>query len=298
MTPRALFVGLATLDLLQRVDRPPGVNEKIVARRSDLAAGGPVTTAALTCHALGGRSVLLSAFGTGPIARLAAGELRDSGMQLVDAWAGGSDLSISAITVLEGTGERSVVSRNAQDVAVTVPAGLPAMVRDSDVVLIDGHHPELAVAAARAAQDAGVPVVLDCGSAKPVYAELVPLAEAAVCSAAFTTGGRGGFDAVATALLSDGARVVAMTDGAEPVRWRSREDAGVVDVPAVHARDTLGAGDVLHGAVAFAIAAGARDPQRYLQFGVEVAALRVQHVGPRSWLDLVRCSGLGGELWT
>lgn len=296
MAPRALFVGLCTVDLLQRVDRPPGVNEKIIARRSDLAAGGPATTAALTCHALGGHSVLLSAFGTGPIARLAAGELTGSGMQLVDAWSGGGDLSISAITVLEGSGDRSVVSRNAQDVAATVPAGLPAMVRDADVVLIDGHHPGLAVAAAHAAHHAGVPVVLDCGSAKPVYAELLPLVEAAVCSAAFTSGGHGGFAAVATALLAEGARVVAMTDGPEPVRWRSREDAGVVDVPSVRARDTLGAGDALHGAVAFALASGVRDPQRYLQFGVDVAAVRVQHAGPRSWLDHVRCSALSAEL--
>lgn len=296
MTPRALFVGLSTVDLLQRVDHPPGVNEKIVARRSDLAAGGPATTAALTCHALGGRSVLLSAFGTGPVARLAAGELTGAGIRLVDAWAGGGDLSVSAITVLEGTGERSVVSRNAQDVAAAVPAGLPEMVRDADVVLIDGHHPGLAVAAARAAHRAGVPVVLDCGSAKPVYAELVPLAEAAVCSAAFTTGGRGGFDAVATALLAGGARVVAMTHGPDPVRWRSREDAGAVDVPAVRALDTLGAGDVLHGAVAFAVASGVRDPQRYLQFGVDVAVVRVQHVGPRRWLDHLRCAALAAEL--
>lgn len=300
MTPRALFVGLATLDLVQRVDRPPGVNEKIVARRCDLAAGGPAATAALTCHALGGQSVLLAAFGTGPIARLAAGELTGAGVRLVDAWAGGSDLSISSITVLEHSGDRSVVSRNAQDVAAVVPAHLPAMVRETDVVLIDGHHPELAVAAAHAAHRAGVPVVLDCGSAKPVYADLTPFAEAAVCSTAFTIPGLdhrlGGFDEVATALLAEGVRVVAMTDGAEPVRWRSREDAGVVAVPAVHARDTLGAGDVLHGAVAFAVASGVRDPQRYLRFGVDVAALRVQHVGPRSWLHRARSSGLAEEL--
>ena len=296
MRPRALFVGLATLDLLQRVDRPPGVNEKIVAQRSDLAAGGPATTAALTCQALGGQSVLLSAFGTGPIARLAAGELTGAGIHLVDAWASGSDLSISAITVQEGTGDRSVVSRNAQDIATTVPSRLAVMVRDTDVVLIDGHHPELAVAAARAAHDAGVPVVLDCGSVKPVYAELMPLAEAAVCSVVFTAGGHGGFEAVAAALMAEGVRVVAMTDGAEPVRWRSRADTGVVNVPAVPVRDTLGAGDALHGAVAFAMAAGVRDPQRYLQFGVDIAVLRVQHIGPRRWLDHIRRSGLGKEL--
>ncbi|HEY2766147.1 MAG TPA: PfkB family carbohydrate kinase [Pseudonocardiaceae bacterium] len=282
--PRGLFMGLTTLDLVQRVDRQPGVNEKVVARRSDTAAGGPAATAAVTFHALGGRSVLLSALGPGPIGRFAAGELDRSGVHVVDTWAGGADLAISAITVLERTGERSVVSRNAEEVTAALPAELPALVRDSDVVLIDGHHPELAVATAEAARQAGVPVVLDCGSARPVYTALVPLADAAVCSAGFTTGSHGGFDAVCTALLAWGARLVAMTDGGAPVRWRTRGHDGIVEVPPVTVCDTLGAGDVLHGAVAFARACGVSDPRRGLRFGVAVASLRVQHAGPRTWL--------------
>jgi sugar/nucleoside kinase (ribokinase family) len=292
MAPCGLFVGLATLDLVQRVARRPGVDEKVVAWRSDLAAGGPAAAAAVTFSALGGRSVLLSALGPGPVGRLAAEDLDRVGVQVVDAWAAGADLSISAITVLEGTGQRSVVSRNAEDLTAIVPAELPVLIRDADVVLIDGHHPEVALAAARAAHAAGVPVVLDCGSPKPVYTELVPLADAVVCSASFLTGRPDGFDVgrdwfppIAAALLAEGARMVAMTAGAAPVRWQTREATGAVEVPPVTVRDTLGAGDALHGAVAFARARGVTDPVRSLSFGVAVASLRVQHVGPRAWLD-------------
>jgi sugar/nucleoside kinase (ribokinase family) len=303
MPPRGLFVGLATLDLVQRVARRPGVNEKVVAQRSDIAAGGPAAAAAVTFGALGGHNVLLSALGPGPVGRLAAGELDRAGVHIVDAWAAGADLSISAITVLEETGERSVVSRNAEDMMAVIPGDLPALTRDADVVLLDGHHPGLAAAAAQAAQAAGVPVVLDCGSPKRVYAELVPLADVVVCSASFVAGRSDGFhqgfdaegfDAVAAALLANGARLVAMTAGAEPVRWRTREAAGAVEVPPVTVRDTLGAGDVLHGAVAFARARGVTDPERSLSFGVAVASLRVQHVGPRAWLNDQRLRGLVG----
>ncbi|MGQ0716638.1 MAG: PfkB family carbohydrate kinase [Pseudonocardiales bacterium] len=292
MPPHGLFVGLATLDLVQRVGWRPGVDEKVIAQRSDLAAGGPAAVAAVAFGALGGRSVLVSALGPGPVGRFAAGELGRAGVQIVDAWAAGADLSISAITVLDGTGERSVVSRNAEDMIVAVPADLPALARDADVVLIDGHHADLALAAARAARTAGVPVVLDCGSAKPVYAALVPLADAAVCSAGFMAGERDGFDAIAAALLADGARLVAMTAGAAPVRWRTRQATGAVEVPPVTVRDTLGAGDVLHGAVTFALARGVTDPQHSLSFGVAVASLRVQHTGPRGWLDDPRLPAL------
>jgi sugar/nucleoside kinase (ribokinase family) len=295
MPLRGLFVGLTTLDLIQRVARRPGANEKIIAQRSDLASGGPAAVAAVTFSALGGCSVLLSALGPGPLGRLAGTELDHAGVRVVDSWAGGADLSISAITVLDGTGERSVVSRNAEDTIVTAPACLPALIRNADVVLIDGHHPDLAVAAARAALAAEIPVVLDCGSAKPVYAELIPLADAAVCSTGFVAGGPDGFAEVSAGLVADGARLVAMTAGAAPVRWRTREATGAVEVPPVTVRDTLGAGDVLHGAVAFARAGGTLDPERMLSMGVAVASLRVQHVGPRAWLDDQRFRALRAD---
>ncbi|MGH3918611.1 MAG: PfkB family carbohydrate kinase, partial [Pseudonocardiaceae bacterium] len=71
-----------------------------------------------------------------------------------------------------------------------------------------------------------------------------------------------------------------------------RQHTGAVEVPSVDVCDTVGAGDVLHGAVAFARARGVTDPQRCLAFGVAVASLRVQHVGPRSWLDDQRLPAL------
>jgi sugar/nucleoside kinase (ribokinase family) len=266
---RGLCVGLATLDLVQRVGRRPGVDEKMVAQSSDLAAGGPAAAAAVTFSALGGQATLLSALGPGPIGRLVKDDLNGAGVRTVDAWAGGADLSVSAITVLAGTGERSVVSRNADDIVIAVPADLPGLIQHTDVVLIDGHHPGLAVAAGRAAKVAGAPVVLDCGSTKAVYDDLVPLADAVVCSSNFV-GSPDEFDAVAAALLS-----------------------GAVKVPMVTVRDTLGAGDVLHGAFAFARAQGVTDPDHSLSFAVAVASLRVQHAGPRSWLNDPRLQGFG-----
>lgn len=297
MSPRGLFVGLTTLDLVQRVARFPGPDEKVVALRTDLAAGGPAAAAAVTFAALGGQAVLLTATGPGPVGRWASADLDRCGVRVVDAWAGPGDLSVSAITVLDGTGQRSVVSRNAEDMTVTVPPPLPDLVAEADVVLADGHHPVLAVAAAREAAARGVPVVLDCGSAKPVYADLIGFTTAAVCSAGFRTGpdAPGGFAAVASALLAGGADLVAMSDGGHPLRWRTRGEAGVVPVPEVAVRDTLGAGDALHGAVAYALACGARGAPDGLGFGVAVASLRVQHVGPRDWLADERLWALGRD---
>ena len=300
MIPAGLFVGLSTVDLVHQVQRAPGPNEKVVATRADLAAGGPAANAAVTFAGLGGRAVLLTALGDGPVASVARADLLACHVQVMDASAapvrnGGAvvDTPISAVTVVESSGERSVVSRNAEGVDVDVPVDLAALVSAAAVVLLDGHHPALALAAAHAADAAGVPVVLDAGSWKQVLPELLPHVTAAVCSADFAPPGAvGDLDATARALLAAGPAFVAVTAGPAPVRWWAGGEHGGVEVPAVPVRDTLGAGDVLHGAYAYAVASGVADPVLALRFAIDVAGVRVAHTGPRSWLGDPRLAGL------
>jgi sugar/nucleoside kinase (ribokinase family) len=147
------------------------------------------------------------------------------------------------------------------------------------VVLLDGHHPRLALAAARAATG---PVVLDGGSWKPALPELLPLVRTAICAADFRVPGE---EAVAPALRRHGVGEVAITAGPGPVRWWAGADAGSVPVPAVAVVDTLGAGDAFHGAYAWAVAArpDAELPAA-LRFAAGVAAVRCGVAGPRAWL--------------
>jgi sugar/nucleoside kinase (ribokinase family) len=58
----------------------------------------------------------------------------------------------------------------------------------------------------------------------------------------------------------------------------------LVDIPEVAAVDTLGAGDAFHGALVAALASGVGLPSAVTS-AVEVASTRVQHVGPRVWLN-------------
>ena len=147
------------------------------------------------------------------------------------------------------------------------------------MVLLDGHHPNLALAVAKAANAAGVPVVLDAGSWKPVLDELLPLVDVAACSAHFTAPEPG--------LHQRGVPTVITTAGPGPVRWSTADgSSGEVPVPAVEARDTLGAGDVWHGALAVAVARGPSVTDR-IRFANEVAAERVRFVGPRSWTTAI-----------
>ncbi|WP_037295254.1 PfkB family carbohydrate kinase [Saccharomonospora azurea] len=290
-----LLAGLCTVDLVQRVRHLPEPGEKVQSGSVEVAAGGPATNAAVTVAALGQEALLLTVLGRHPLAELARADLAECGVTVLDArpeW--DAPPPISSVTVREHDGERTVVSHNAAsfDEEVLADADLDAdpAVRAwrPDAVLLDGHHPVLALAAARWARRHDRPVVVDAGSWKPVFADVFPLADVVACSALFT----------APQGVLDDVGVVVTTAGPEPVRWRGPHGSGTVAVPEVDARDTLGAGDVWHGAFVSRLARGGRGERagsdhrdrltEDIEFANAVAAERVRHVGPRSWIGPVR----------
>jgi sugar/nucleoside kinase (ribokinase family) len=270
---RVLLAGLCTVDLVQRVEELPAPGEKVQSLRVDVAAGGPATNAAVTAAALGAEATLLTVLGAHPLAALARADLETHGVRVVDLDPARTEPPpVSAVAVRDRDGERTVVSRNAAGSEATWDGTV-----DADVVLVDGHHPGLALSVARAAGD--VPVVLDAGSWKPVLDELLPLVDVAACSAHFTAPGPG--------LHERGVPTVITTAGPHPVRWSTADGgSGEVPVAGVEARDTLGAGDVWHGALAVAVIRERTVTDR-IRFANEVAAERVRQVGPRSWTTAI-----------
>lgn len=290
--PRGLFVGLATLDVIHRVAALPGPNQKITALTTDVAAGGPAAVAAITFAALGGSALLVTALGPGAAADAVRADLAGAGVEAVDVAPPGFVLPPASVLVVEGTGERSVVGGGAGRIPVTPPADadVVAWAEGSEVLLIDGHHPEVAVTFARAAAASGRPVVADLGSAKPVYDRVLPWITDAICSADYRTA-----DGSAPAeMLGRGPLLVAVSHGPDPLEWWTLVDRGSIEVPPVAAVDTLGAGDVLHGAYAFALAAGQERPDA-LRTAVRVAGIRVAHIGPREWRKVLRTESVPGS---
>lgn len=283
--PRGVFVGLATLDVIHRIAEPPAVNQKITAAAQYVAAGGPAANAAVTFAALGGHAVLVTALGTDPVADLVRSDLEAHGVEVIDAAAGTAHpIPVSSVSVVDATGDRSVVSLDAVASEVAAPADLDTLVAGADVVLVDGHHPVMGVAAARSAAAQQVPCVVDAGRWKPVMADLFTQRPDMVCSGDFRTPGAESAEATAAALLADGVPAVVITDGGAPVRWWSNGESGSVAVPTVQVRDTLGAGDAFHGAYCYIGAAGAVRLTERIEAAARVAALRCSVIGPRTWL--------------
>lgn len=284
--PIGVFVGLATLDVVHRVAKAPAANQKITATAQFVAAGGPAANAAVTFAALGGDAMLVTALGEDPVAALIRADLARYGVNVVDAAAGATRaVPVSAAAVTESTGDRSVVSLDAVHSDAQPPGNLADLIADADVVLIDGHHPLLARAAARHAGARGTTVVVDAGRWKPVMADLLADVTDMVCSNDFRMPGADTPESSAAALVRSGVRTVVTTHGGEPVRWWSQGDQGSVPVPPVAVVDTLGAGDVFHGAYAYFSTRGETGIAERIDRCARVAALRCSVVGPRAWLD-------------
>ena len=280
-----LCAGLVTIDVIQTVDRLPSGNEKIGASKASVTYGGPAANAAGVAAGLGVVSMLVSVIGRSPFAQAVHDELSRSGVKVLDVAPDLVDvLPLSTVLVDRQSGERAVVSTNAAYSARAEAADL-AWLDSAKACLVDGHNMALCVQVAGAARALGIPVVLDGGSWKEGTGQLLPFVDLAVVSADFHPPGEQdtlGF------LVGAGCRFAAQSFGAGGMQTLVAGNRTAVEVPRVQVRDTLGAGDALHGAVVAAIAqAGLAEStvMDVLRFGVEVASASCTRFGARGWLQ-------------
>lgn len=272
--------GLTTLDVTQTVDRVPGPDEKVTGRGLEVDFGGPAANAAAVAVALGVPARLVTAIGSGALGHVVRARLEAAGVEVVDLLEGQDvDPPVSTVLVTAATGERAVVSVNdtrARELA-PVPEGV---LEGVGTLLLDGWLAQAAAPLAWSARGAGLRVLLDGGSVKPGTAEILASCEVAVLSADFHL--PEGDDLALVAAL--GPRLVARSAGPGPVEVLEDGVRRTVPVrPAARVVDTLGAGDVLHGALAAAWDRWPGEAFAALAFATRVATASVEHPGARGW---------------
>ena len=278
-------LGLLTIDHVLTVDAVPGPDEKVVARSSTLDAGGPAANAAATASLLGSEVTLVTAVGTSALTDLAVSRLTGRGVTVVDLLADAPGMpAISTVLVTADSGDRAVVSMN----ATAVEAGTdvpPDLLDTAAVLLVDGHHIETAIPAAVAARRRGIPVLFDGGSWKAGTDRLLEHVDVALVSSDFSP--PDGSDPLAY-LTRAGCPVAARSDGPRPIVGRIDDERFEVPVDQVDVVDTLGAGDVLHGALAHFMATSYERPSSVpglVRAAAVVAGASVRHAGARGWTD-------------
>lgn len=283
-----VFCGLTTIDLIQHVSTLPSSNQKVTSESAILDVGGPAANAARTAAALGAVPTLVSPIGTGVFADLAHRWLAEAQVHVVDLAAEG-DPAISSV-VVDRSGQRSVVSTNNAGRTHGFP---PADILDgAAVLLVDGHLLDVQIALARTAEGLGIPVVLDGGSYKSGIESLLPHVTHAVISADFALPQLSPQPAedpsmLLATLAGYGIGFVARTQGPQPID--ALVDGKLYRLPIEGVEpgavaDTLGAGDVIHGAFVAALGAG-HEALPSLASAAQLASISVRHPGAMGWVD-------------
>ncbi|MEM8722275.1 MAG: sugar kinase [Cyanobacteria bacterium P01_G01_bin.39] len=282
MQYRGLFVGLVTLDLLYKSDRSLAKNKKIVAQDYLTVGGGPATNAAVAFSYLGNRSKLITVLGKHPVTQLIRNDLTHYDLEIVDLIPDKSDPpAVSSIIVDTTTGERGVVSLNAIKYQADNLID-PDLLADIDLVLIDGHQLETSLAIAKMVQSKRIPIVMDGGSWKPNLEIVLPFVDYAICSANFYPPQCKNSDQVFDFLLNQGIDQIAITQGEQPIKYLISGTKSTLPVPSIKAVDTLGAGDIFHGAFCHYILES--DFATALTLAAQVASKSCQFFGTRSWM--------------
>lgn len=275
MTARVICVGIAVLDLVFEVAALPGGGSKFAARTRREVAGGIAANAAMAVARLGGQARLVSRVGDdalGDSLRAALAEAQVDCSTLAVTRDGST--STSAVFV-DPLGERMLI--NHKDPALFDALPPPLILGGGDAVMCDLRWPQAARLALAAAAEAGVPGVLDYDLAPEEASDLIALASHVIFSEGALLALVGGSDrrSALARLAGDHPGIAfAVTAGAEGVDWNAGGRSGTLAGLPVKAVDTLGAGDVFHGAAALALAEG-RSFSEALAFANVAAAVKV-----------------------
>ena len=283
-TPGIICVGLAVMDQIYSVERLPEVPAKHFATACREVGGGPAANAAVAIARLGGSARLWSRVGDDLVGERIVRELELEGVgvtgirRIPDAQSG-----CSAIIVDTG-GERMIVNFRG-DRMDPDPSWLPVSeIRGADAVLGDLRWPEGSLRALAEARRFEIPALLD--------ADATPAREGADVFAAanyilFSSQGLlefTGLTEIENALRLAASRTdawVGVSAGNDGLYWLERERVRHLPAFAVDVVDTLGAGDVLHGAFALALARSERI-EGALRFASAAAALKCSRPGGRT----------------
>jgi sulfofructose kinase len=278
--PKIACCGGVVLDLIFEVERIPRTPEKVPAFAFREGGGGLAATAAVSIAALGGAAEFWGRVGDDTHGQRLADLLRGRGVTPFVERSPAGRTPVSTIMV-DRQGER-MLAYFGSDSLDPDPKWLPIeTITALDSVLCDVRWTQGARAVLTEAKAQGVPSVLDVELAAPDdVAALTTLSDYNLFSAPALTRFTG-LDEPQAAVRAAADRtqaVVGVTLGNHGFLWMDNGRCWLQPAFQVRAIETNGAGDVFHGAFAFAIACG-DDVGQAARFASATAALKCTRRG-------------------
>ncbi len=279
---KGLFFGLLTIDLHFYTDHYPEENSKIKAKKFDSYIGGPATNAAITFNHLGGNTELITAIGKNNFNSMVYEDIGQYEIEVKDLLAGEkADPVFASIITSEATGERTIFSYHPPKFSMKTSI---EQASELDIALFDGFYIEAAIEQAKLCRKHGITTVLDGGSWKKQTDDLLQYIDIAICSEDFLPPGVIHQTDVTEYLMKKGVKNAAITRGNQAIIVNEGQVNLIVEVPKTNVIDTLGAGDIFHGAFCHFYL---KDQNfiNSLEKAAQVASYSCQFQGPTAWMD-------------
>jgi sulfofructose kinase len=281
--PRILCIGMPVRDLTFRVGGVPGRGSKENATHFDEICGGNALNGAIAIVRLGGRASICGPMGDSreTSSRYIFEQLAHEGIETKHiVHMQGLVTPISAVMV-DPSGERTIVTfRDPELWKVHLPP-TETLLDDCAAILTESRCAEFCTDLCAEARRRGIPVVVDVDRAMSLREGLLHASSHLVFSSE---------PLQETADVTDDAQALkkiakltpsflAGTRGPRGTIWLD-EQGNIQETPAfpVHTVDTLGAGDVFHGAFTLAVTEG-QELRQALRFASAAAALKCTRFG-------------------
>lgn len=280
---RLLVTGVAAMDFAFFVEDMPRRAEKYRTANASIQGGGGGANAASAAARLGGAVHFLGRVGEDPVGVMIRSALEAEGVDCRLLRSFGEARSSFASIYIDRHGERQIMSF--RDAAMPGETGWlsEAETLELDAVLADTRWPAGAERLLKDAARRGIPGVIDVEA--PVKDAIGAMLAASHC--AFSSQGLrdwSGHDDLERALGDFAAlsgRFACVTNGEHGTFWRDGDRSGHVPALKIKAVDTLGAGDVWHGAFALRLGEGT-DAITAIRFANAAASLKCLRPGGRA----------------
>lgn len=281
-------LGMATLDVLIRLDAMPTWEHGTRVQDFGFDGGGPVGTAMVAAAKLGAQVGFIGTAGNDVAADLKLRSIREAGIDLShlvirDA----PEDQIIIVHVHAETGERVFSGVHRGGRALLKPEELDRdYITSAEYLHLEGFHREAAIQAAQWMQAAGKTVVLDGSKTKgpidPSMRDLIAHVDVLISGDGFVEALTGIEDAkdACRAALEEGPRIVVQTVGAAGSYTATPGEQFHTPAFSCDVIDTTGAGDVFHGAYIVGLLHG-WNVREIARFSTAVSAIKCSKLGGR-----------------
>ena len=281
--PRILCIGMPVRDLTFRVDGLPARGSKENASHFEEICGGNALNGAIGIVRLGGRASICGPMGDAREAtsRYIFEKMTHEGIETRHiVHMPGLVTPISSI-MIDPSGERTIVTfRDPELWKVHLPDA-DTLLGDCDAILTESRCAAFCIDLCAEARRRGIPVIVDVDRAMSLREGLLTASSHLVFSSESLqeTAGVADDGEALKRIAKLTPSFLAGTRGAQGTIWLDQHQA-LQQTPAfpVHTVDTLGAGDVFHGAFALAITEN-QDLRAALRFAAAAAALKCTRFG-------------------